>query len=89
MKINLKEDAGIIQQKGSSKPIHLQDQVDEIRRLIKNGILARATEITKHCFVSPAVIAVKEYKSVKTALDSRKFNEATIKRKLRRQTWKN
>ena len=36
VKINVKEDASIIQQKGRPIPIHLQDQkVDEIKRLIK------------------------------------------------------
>ena len=82
VKINLKEDANIIQQKGRPIPIHLQDQVaEEIKRLIKNGYLERATEITEDCFVSPAVRTVKKDKSIKIALDSRKLNEATIKRK--------
>ena len=82
VKINLKENANIIQQKGRPIPIHLQDQVAEgLKRLIKNGYLERATEITEDCFVSPAVITVKKDKSIKTALDSRKLNEATIKRK--------
>ena len=67
VKINLKEDAKILQKKGRLVPIHLQEQVaNEIKRLIKNG---------------PAVITVKKDKSVKIALDSRKLNEATIKRK--------
>ena len=78
VKINLKENANIIQQKGRSIPIHLQDQVaEELKRLIKNGYLERATEITEDCFVSPAVITVKKDKSIKDALDSRKLNEAT------------
>ena len=82
MKINLKEDANIIQQKRRPIPIHLQDQVaEEIKRLIKNGYLEKATEIKEGCFVSPAVITVKKDKSIKIALDSRKLNEATIKRK--------
>ena len=82
VKINLKENANIIQQKGRPIPIHLQDQVaEELKRLIKNGYLERATEITEDCFVSPAVITVKKDKSIKIALDSRKLNEATIKRK--------
>ena len=84
VKINLKEDAKIIQQKARCKPvpIHLQEQVaNEIKRLIKNGYLERAREITENCFVSPAVITVKKDKSVKIALDSRTLNEATIKRK--------
>ena len=38
VKINLKENANIIQQKGRPIPIHLQDQVaKEMKRLIKNG----------------------------------------------------
>ena len=82
VKIDLKEDAKIIQQKGRPVPIHLQNQVaEEIKRLIKNGYLERATEITEDCFVSPAVITVKKDKSIKIALDSRKLNEATIKKK--------
>ena len=82
VKIDLKEDAKIIQQKGRPVPIHLQNQVaEEIKRLIKNGYLERATEITEDCFVSPAVITVKKDKSMKIALDSRKLNEATNKKK--------
>ena len=85
LRINLKEDAKIIQQKGRPRPIHLQDQVgDEIERLIKNGYLERATDITETCFMSPAVITVRKDKLVKIALDSRKLNEATIKRKAQR-----
>ena len=38
VKINIKEDAKIIQQKGRPIPIHLQDQVaDEIKKLIKTA----------------------------------------------------
>ena len=82
VKINLKENANIIQQKGRPIPIHLQDQVaEELKRLIKNGYLERATKINEDCFVSPAVITIKKDKSIKIALDSRKLNEATIKRK--------
>ena len=82
MKINLIEDAKIIQQKGRPIPIHLQDQVaEEVKRLIKNGYLGRATGTTENCFVGPAVITVEKDKSVKIALVSRKLNEATVKRK--------
>ena len=81
VKLDLKEDAKIIQQKGRPVPIHLQNQVaEEIKRLIKNEYLERATEITEDCFVSPADITVKKDKSIKIALDSRKLNEATIKK---------
>ena len=38
-------------------------------------------KLQKNCFVSPAVITVKKDKSVKFALDSRKLNEVTKKRK--------
>ena len=55
----------------------------ELKRLIIHGYLERATEITGDCFVSPAVIAVKKDKSIKIALDSRKLNEITMKRKAR------
>ena len=82
VKIQLKEGAQIIQQKRRPIPIHLQDQVAlELKRLTKHGYLERATEITEDCFVSLAVITVKKSKSIKIALDSRKFNEVTIKRK--------
>ena len=83
MKIHVNEDAKLIQQKVRPEPIHLQDRAaEEIGRLIKNSYLERATKITEVCFVSPAVITVKKDKSVKKiALDSRKLNEATIKRK--------
>ena len=56
VKIDLKENAKIIQQKGRPVPIHLQDQVaEEIKRLLKHEYLERATEITEDCFVSPTV----------------------------------
>ena len=89
VKFDLKEDPKIIQQKGKPLPIHFRNQVaEEIKRLIKNGYLERATEIIEDCFVSPAVITVKKDKSVKIALDSRKSNEATIKKKTKCRTWK-
>ena len=73
VKVQLKDGAQTIQQKGRPIPIHLQDQVAlELRRLIKHGYLERATE---DCFVSPAVITVKKDKSIKIALDSRKLNQ--------------
>ena len=82
VKIQLKEGAQIIQQKARPIPIHLQDQVAlDLKRLIKHGYLERATENTEDCFVIPAVITVKKDKSIKIALDSRKLNEITIKRK--------
>ena len=80
--INLKPDAKIIQQKGRPIPIHLQESVGkEINKLKESGHLEKATGIDENCFVSPAVITVKKDKSVKIALDSRKLNDISIKRK--------
>ena len=82
VKIQLKEDAKLIQQKGRPIPIHLQQSVGkEINKLIKQGHIEKANNIDENCFVSPAVITVKKDKSVKIAIDSRKLNEITIKRK--------
>ena len=82
VKIQLKEDAKLIQQKGRPIPIHLQQSVEkEIEKLIKQGHIEKANNIDENCFVSPAVITVKKDKSVKIALDSRKLNEITVKRK--------
>ena len=68
--------------KGSPIPIHLQQSVEkEINKLTKQGHIEKANNIDESCFVSPAVITVKKDKSVKIALDSRKFNEITIKSK--------
>ena len=78
----MKEDARLIQQKGRPIPIHLQQSVGkEINKLINQGHVEKANNIDENCFVSAAVITVKKDKSVKIALDSRKLNEITIKRK--------
>ena len=80
--IQLKEDVKPIQQKGRPVPIHFQKNVrDELEKLIKSGHIEKADETTENCFISPAVITIKKDKSVKIALDSRKLNEACIKRK--------
>ena len=82
VKIQLKEDARLIQQKRRPIPIHLQQSVEkEINKLMKQGHIEKANNIDEKCFVSPAVITVKKDKSVKIALDSRKINGFTIKRK--------
>ena len=74
VKINLKEDAKIIQQKGRPKPKHLQDQ--EIKRL-----LGKSKKNNRKLLREPSSHHSEKDKSVKIALDSRKLNEATIKRK--------
>ena len=47
---------------------------------MENGHIEKATDIDENCFVSPAVITVEKDKTVKIALDSRKFNEITVKK---------
>ena len=81
VKIQLKEDARLIQQKGRLIPIHLEKSVEkEINKLMKQGYIKKTNNIDENCFVSPAVITVKKDKSVKISLDSRKL-KITIKRK--------
>ena len=78
----MKKDAKPIQQKGRPVPIHFQKSVrEELEKLFKSGHLEKADKTTENCFISPAVITIKKDKSVKIALDSRKLNEACIKRK--------
>ena len=83
VKLQLKDDAKLIQQKRRPIPIHLQQSVErEINKLMKQGHIEKAKNIDENCFFfSPAVITVKKDKLVKIALDSRKLNEITIIRK--------
>ena len=61
-------------------PLHLQEDVGkELERLIKTGHLEKVKHVDEDCFVSPVVITVKNDKSVKIALDSRKLNDSCIK----------
>ena len=60
----------------------MQQSVEkEIEKLKSQGHFEKANDIDENCFVSPAVNTVKKDKSVKIALDSRKVNEITVKRK--------
>ena len=80
--IQLKKDVKPIQQKGPPVPIHFQKIVREkLEKLIEKRHLEKADKITEICFISPAVITIKKDKSVKIALDSRKLNDACVKRK--------
>ena len=55
--------------------MHLQEQVaKELKRLIENGYLENATEITDDCFVSPAVIPLRKDKSIKIQNESNQSN---------------
>ena len=65
-------------------PIQFQKTVEKkLEKLIESGqsCLEKADNTTENCFVSPAGITIKKDKSVKIALDSRKLNEACVKRK--------
>ena len=82
VKIQLKEDARSIRQKGKPVPINSQQSVErEIEKLMKQSHIEEANITDESCFVSAAVITVKNDKSVKIALDSQKLNEKTVKRK--------
>ena len=48
---------------------------------MKQSHIEKANNIDENCFVSPAVLTVKIDMSVKIAMDSRKLNKITIKRK--------
>ena len=80
--IQLKKDTKPIQQKGRPVSIHFQKTVNKaLEKQIESGHLEKADNTAKNCYVSPAVITIKKNKSVKRALDSRKLNEAYLKRK--------
>ena len=90
VEIQLKEGAKLIQQKGRQMPIHLQQSVGkEIEKLKKQGHNKKAKDIDENCFVSPEVITIKKDKLVKIALDSRKLNEITVKKRHKCLIWKN
>ena len=82
IKIELKEDAKISQQKGRRVPIQLQAQVDkEIKRLLEQRHFEKVDVIKDNVFIQPTVSTVKKDKSVKVALDARALNNAIIKDK--------
>ena len=80
IKINMKNDAKISQQKGQRVPIQLQKQVvKEIEKLLKEGHIERVEKIQDDAFIQPTVIKVKKDKSVKIALGARALNESIAK----------
>ena len=69
-----------VKQKARPIPLHLKEDVGkELERLIKTRHLKKVKHADEDCFVSPVVITVKNNKSVKIALDSRKLNDSCIK----------
>ena len=82
IKITMKDNAKITQQKGRRIPIQLQNQVDEeINKLLKEGHIEKVDKIQDDVFIQPTVITVKKDKSVKIALDARALNESIAKDK--------
>ena len=80
--IQLKPGHYPVKQKARPIPLHLQEDVGrELEKLIKTGHLEKVNNVDEDCFVSPVVITVKNDKSVKIALDSRKLNDSCIKRR--------
>ena len=86
VKINIKSDAKISQQKGRPIPIQQQNAIDaEIKRLLKDGHIEKISEIKDDVFIQPTVITVKKDRSVKIALDARALNQAIDKDKYQMQ----
>ena len=80
--IQLKPGHYPVKQKARPIPLHLQEDVGrELEKLIKVGHLEKVNNVDEDCFVSPVVITVRNDKSVKIALDSRKLNDSCIKRR--------
>ena len=78
--IQLKPGHYPVKQKARPIPLHLQEEVGkELEKLIKTGHLEKVKHVDEDCFVSSVVITVKNDKSVKIALDSRKLNDSCIK----------
>ena len=73
----MKEQAKLVQQKSRPVPMCLKESVGkEIDKLMKH--IEKANNIDENGFVS---LAVKKDKKINIALDSRKLNKITIKRK--------
>ena len=78
--IQLKPGHVPVKHKARPKQLHLQEDVGrELGKLIKSGHLEKVKDVDEDCFVSPVVITVKNNKSVKIALNSRKLNDSCIK----------
>ena len=80
IKINLKSEATVSQQKGRRIPIQLQKAVDkEISWLLKEGHIEKIDEIKDDVFIQPTVITVKKDRSVKIALHIRALTKRSIR----------
>ena len=78
--IQLKPGHYPVKQKSRPIPLHLPEEVcEELEKLIKTVHLETVKHVDDECFVSPVVISVKNDKSMKIALDSRKLNNSCRK----------
>ena len=74
--IQLKPGHYPVKQKARPIPLQLQEVVGrELEKLMKSRHLEKVKNVDEDCFVSPVVITVKNDKSVKIALGSRKLND--------------
>ena len=72
-----------VKQKARPIPLHLQEEIDKkLEKLMKTGHLEKVKLVDENCFVSPVVNTVKNDKSGKYALDSRKLNDSCKKTRL-------
>ena len=80
IKIQLKLGHTPKKQNARLKPYHSQNYVEkEINKVIKSGHLERVQKVDEDCFVSSIVITMKNDKSVKISLGSRKVNDSCTK----------
>ena len=80
IKIEMKENARVTQQKGRRIPIQLQKQVDqEINNLLEQSHIEKADSTKDDVFIQPVVITVKKDGSIKIALDARALNDSIAK----------
>ena len=80
VKINLKPNAKITQQKGRRVPVQSKKSVyAEVTRLLKEGHIEKIDEIKDDVFIQPTVIRVNKDRSVKTTLDARALNHEVDK----------
>ena len=64
----------VLQQKGRSIPIHIQEKAEqEIRSLIDQGHITKLENCSDQQFISLIVITVKKDQSIKLAMDSKQI----------------
>ena len=90
IKIEMKDDTRVTQQKGRRIPIQMQEQVDnEIQNLLEQGHIQKVNNTKDDVFLQPVVITVKKDRSVKLALDARALNNSIAKDKYQKPNLEN